>query len=537
MTRPVVRISDGALLVDDIPSLILGGEIHNSSSSTASAIDRSLAAVRDLGANTVLAPLAWEQVEPVEGGFDLGLLDAMIASARANGLALVPLWFGTWKNGRSTYVPEWVKTDPARFPRAATTARGPVAVVSPFCDEAMRCDARAFARVMAHLAAVDEAGTVPLVQVENEVGLLGDARDRGALADAAWARPVPPEVVSAVGAARRLAVRDEWTARGSRREGTWEELFGANEAAEEAFMAWAYARYVGEVARAGKAELDLPVFVNAWQDAAASSGGAEQTSAVDTRVAGGLRPGAYPSGGPVVRVAEIWRAVAPEIDLLAPDIYFGDFGQTCREYREVAGGLLIPEMRRDPVGVASMFEAIGDEQALGLAPFGVDSLDPASPDADTLRDGYRLLGEIPRLGLLDRPRVGFALTEASPTATRRLGGYVVDVSNTRPFGVVDPVFPAYGFVVQEADDTLLVAGRGVTLAFSSDGDLTVEILSVSELAPDGTVERHRNGDETGSGTTVRLAELRPNPPREFPIPLWEECTGVVRVRLHRHRLA
>src|ERR1035441_1787049 len=66
--------------------------------------------------NTVLATVSWELIEPQEGKFDFKLVDGLLKEARANDLHLVILWFGSWKNGKSTYQPLWVKTDQTRFP-------------------------------------------------------------------------------------------------------------------------------------------------------------------------------------------------------------------------------------------------------------------------------------------------------------------------------------------------------------------------------------------------------------------------------------
>jgi beta-galactosidase GanA len=67
--------------------------------------------------NTVVAPVSWELIEPVEGRFDFASVDGLIRRARRHGMRLVLLWFGSW-NSMSSYVPGWVKRDPARFPRA-----------------------------------------------------------------------------------------------------------------------------------------------------------------------------------------------------------------------------------------------------------------------------------------------------------------------------------------------------------------------------------------------------------------------------------
>ena len=79
----------------------------------------ALAAAEGDELNTVLAPVEWDLIEPVEGKFDWTSVDELLRDARAHDLKLVILWFGAWKNSMSTYVPSWVKRDQHRFPRVA----------------------------------------------------------------------------------------------------------------------------------------------------------------------------------------------------------------------------------------------------------------------------------------------------------------------------------------------------------------------------------------------------------------------------------
>jgi hypothetical protein len=45
--------------------------------------------------------------------------------------------------------------------------------------------------------------------------------------------------------------------------GTWAEVFGSDEWADEVFMAYYVGRYHGKIAEAGKAELNIPMYANA----------------------------------------------------------------------------------------------------------------------------------------------------------------------------------------------------------------------------------------------------------------------------------
>ena len=59
---------------------------------------------------------------------------------------------------------------------------------------------------MRRIREVDTAQTVLMMQVENEPGLLGAARDRSALAEAAFAAPVPAELLAYLAAHRDALV-------------------------------------------------------------------------------------------------------------------------------------------------------------------------------------------------------------------------------------------------------------------------------------------------------------------------------------------
>src|SRR6187397_1497334 len=190
------------------PALLVGGQVFNSASSSPKAIADSFAHVRRVGSNVVLSPVSWALSEPVEGTFDFGLVDVMLDEARSHGLRLVLLWFGAFKNAASTYAPTWVRSNPERFPRVTVEPKGMQAfsyegatakpVLSVFSPELREADARAFEALIHHLVDADPDGTVAMVQVENESGLLSDSRDRNELAEAAWNDPVPTELVTHV---------------------------------------------------------------------------------------------------------------------------------------------------------------------------------------------------------------------------------------------------------------------------------------------------------------------------------------------------
>jgi len=372
------------LLVDGRPSPLVGVEVHNSSSSTGAAIKKSLDTVHALGARTVLAPVAWDLMEPEEGGYDFSLVDALITEANSRHLKLIPLWFGTWKNAASTYVPAWVKRDPARFARSELRDGSPSTQISPFSAAARAADARAFSALMRRIREVDVAGTVVAVQVENEIGLLGDSRDRSAAAEAAFASTVPAGVIDAIRTDVAAPVHRDWVEHGRLDEGTWEVVFPQGVRTDEAFMAAAYASYTEAVAAAGRREYSLPIFVNAWLDADSPLDG-------PIPIAGGKLPGDYPSGGPVMTVASIWRVLAPSVDALALDAYVDDAGPHFAAFAAPNGRLLVPELRADVKGAAQLFLAIGRYRAAIAATFGADALVAGDLEFGVLLDAFTLL--------------------------------------------------------------------------------------------------------------------------------------------------
>lgn len=536
--RPHLEGSD--LIVNGRRFVVLGAETHNSSSSTPEAIAAAFARVRELGANTVLAPVAWDLFEPEEGVFDVTLVDEMLAVCRREGLRLIPLWFGAWKNGQSTYAPSWVKRNTARFPRAHISGQGATEHLSPFGLETTNADTAAFRALMAHLNTVSAEDVVAMVQVENEVGLLGDSRDRSDLAEAAWADEMPASVIAAIGAAPRMPAHEEWLTAGAKGAGSWGDVLGESPIAHEAFMAHAYASHIETVTSAGRPLFPIPLFVNAWLNNPPGEGYAADVAGPDgtetVALAGGGQPGTYPSGGPLPRVAPVWIAAAPSLDFLAPDVYFGDPAAIFEEFRQLQSRLFIPEMRRSSDGVGQMFLAIGQHRAIGVSPFGVDSIRPGDRDEAALRDAYTLLAHAGRL-VSAAPAAathGFLLDETDATAEFEFGDFLVTVDCLDPFGLFPPSLPSYGMLIAGNDGEITAVGRGFHLAFHRRDEQKVGIISAHELTEDvhgiTRVVRKWNGDETSGG--VRVPPLNAEPASAFPIPMMISSTGVVRVTLY-----
>jgi hypothetical protein len=496
------------MIVDGQPFLMLAGELHNSSASSIAYMTPIWDKLAALHLNTVIGTVSWELLEPREGQFDFTLVDAQIAEARRHDMRLVLIWFGTWKNADSTYVPLWVKTDLKRFPRMQSKSGANLEELTPLGEESLAADARAFGALMRHIRQVDPRHTVVMMQVENESGILHDSRDRSPLAEAAWSRPVPRELMDYL-AKHRDALLPEllkvWGANGYRTSGTWPEVFGNDAWAGEVFMAWHVGRYIGKVAAAGKAELAIPMYANAW------------LVQNDRQL-----PGDYPSGGPVSRVMDVWRAAsAPGIDLLAPDIYIQDFQGVCASFTRSGNPLFIPEAR---VSAPNLVWAIGQHAAMGVSPFGIED----AREDDPLADGYQMVESMMPLVTLAQAegRIAGVLLNDETTETISMGGYKLVISAARRRRPPQPAPQPgvdnrpYGLVISEGPDSFLLAGSGFAVVFTPDsqGPKTAAIASIDEGRFEGgrwIPGRRLNGDEFHASLPAGRA-------------------GVLRVRLYRH---
>lgn len=356
------------LFVEGQPFYAVAGEVHNSDSSSPEYMEEIWKIADDLGMNTLLLPVTWELLEPEEGSFDFSIPDALINQAREWNKKIVFLWFGSWKNAEMMYAPAWVKKDRKRFKRAQIIkgqdkamrdmgiAKLPYYSLSYLCEETRNADARAFAKLMAHIKEVDEEkSTVIAVQVENETGLLGNAREVSDEADLAFQDKVPESFVKYMKTHTDTMHKDVKAAVESGADlGTWGEVFG--NAADEIFSAYHISSFVNYVAEEGRKEYPLPMLVNCWL------------------VHKGDAPGKYPSGGPVSRMHEVWHCCAPAIDVMCPDIYVPEFLEVCDDYSRNSAPLFIPEAAVHSYAASRLAYCIGHYHAMGYSPFGFDDI-------------------------------------------------------------------------------------------------------------------------------------------------------------------
>lgn len=493
-----------ALLVNGKPFLMLGAQVDNSSG-----WPQKLKTLWPLAAamhvNTLEVPVYWEQLEPKEGQFDYSVVDAIVQQARAHKVHLILLWFGTWKNGKMHYVPDWIKSDTKRFPRELTREGKPIDVLSPSSPVNLQADSTAFAHLMAHLHAIDGTQhTVIMMQVENESGSLGSVRDFSPAAQKQFDAPVPAKIVSAL----------------HKHAGTWKQVFGDD--ADEAFAAWSTASYIDKVAEAGKKEMPLLMYVNNWLKS-------PRGYPIITI------PGVdYPSGGPTANMLDMWKAAAPHIDILAPDIYVpntGRYEHVMRQFHRPDNPLFIPETNGfgpfpGAEGSArNEFLALG-QGAIGFSPFGLDRV--AHTPGGKLNEEAAGFAENNRLLVsMDRVLAQLQFEGKIKTAVQQPGIAQVEltfgkwsalVSFPQPYGPSmragmisssEKLMMGRVLIAPIGADEFLVTGIDARVEFlltpPANGQET-QLLHVAQGHYEGLTwkfERFWNGDETDHGLNFR----------------------------------
>ncbi|MCM1121361.1 MAG: DUF5597 domain-containing protein [Eubacterium sp.] len=526
MSKIISQNGKKILEVNGKPFIMLAGEVHNSASSSIAQMEAIYDKADALGLNSLLVPVTWELIEPEEGTFDFVLVDELILQARRRGKKLAFLWFGSWKNAQCYYAPEWVKKDLKRF-RRAEMVKGknfvrradfhgmPYSSLSYLCEETCKADAKAFAELMAHIREFDEKEeTVISVQVENETGVQISARENSDEADAAFAAAVPGEFAVYMKSHTASMVKDVKNAvEGGAANGSWKEVFG--ECAEEIFSAYYIASFVNEVAKAGREKYDLPLTANCWLDK-------------------GGKPGEYPSGGPVRRMMEVWQYAAPEIDVLAPDIYIPDFTGVCDQFVELDNPLYIPESAVHSYAAPRQVYAVGHYHAMCYATFGfedmgqpfnamqgflfgMDVTDPALKTPQNVEEyglyAKALQGMMPLLaekyGTTDLRAISSERREEDELVFEQFGFKIM-------FGGDNPMLPRTDgvcMILQEAPDTfyLLLGAVGYQYFSTDPTRQSVDVIALEEghfeegkFVPDIRL----NGDEVVTSLVEKPTLLR-----------------------------
>jgi len=533
------------LIVNGKPFLILGGELHNSSTSTPTYMQPIWEQMKKKNLNTVIAPVYWELLEPEEGHFDFALVDSMLAGARKQNLHLVLLWFASWKNGYSMYAPSWVKNNSDKYPRAKDENDKSLQQLSTFGETTAEADARAFKALMKHIREVDaKQQTVIMAQIENEVGLFYTARDHIDAAKKAYNSTVPNDLMQYLTAHKgklQPELDSVWKANGYKTSGTWEEVFGKSIVdktnwqtlsylTEELFTVYHYAKYMGKVAAAGKEVYPIPMFVNAWLKQKLTP-----------------MPGRYPSGGPTPHTLDVWRAAAPAINFISPDIYVSEVVYTVEQYHREGNPIFVPEIKHGIEAANQAFWIFGQHDAIGVAPFGIDE---STPDEDPITKTYAALKQVSGLLLQHQGKgtmKGIFLDSANRKQSFELGGYRVDaqlgsggIAELAGFSVGQKKTDiAGGILISTGKDEFIAIGKDYNLTFTpllqDDKTLDVDYFDEGTFVNDKWVTTRRlNGDEgTGGGDygfgfkKGNFASLRfqPSPTRDY---------SIVRFKIYRY---
>lgn len=478
----VTHLKNNQLIVDGKPYLMIAGELHNSSASSAGYMETIWPKLKSLNLNTVLASVTWDQFEPEEGKFDYEMIDYLIANAEKNDLKLVIIWFASWKNGQSSYAPLWVKKDTKRFPRAKTKEGKLTETLSVFSEASMKADAKAYAALMRRIKQVDKNNTVIMMQPENEVGLFQDIDYNTFVLD--QYKGQVPDVLMSYLKKNKSNLKEElstvWSKAGGKSSGTWSQVFGDNPQSKEFFMAWHYASYMNSVAAAGRKEHDLPTFVNAWIVQREED-----------------LPGVYPNGGPVSRVMDIYKAAAPSIDIICPDIYLPNYKEIYAMYDRADNPLLVPESSLDP---ARAFYAFAEYDAICFSPFGIED---AAGDI-LYSKSYEVLNElmpiITKYQGTGKMR-GIHLTKEEQDEEFSLGDFTISLK------IQDADAPAFGLIIMTAEREFIVSGMNFKVVFKKGGKGVAYVGKVTEgefVEGEWMEKRWMNGDETYHHELVRI---------------------------------
>lgn len=529
-----VNSNTARIIANGKPMLMIGGELSNSSASTPKDVKRTFAHLHKLGLNTVLTPVSWELIEPEEGMFDMSSLNVILNEARHNEMKVVLLWFGAWKNSMSCYTPEWFKRDVKRFPRAHTREGKPLEEASSLSKNVLEADKRAFCRVMEHLRDYDsKEQTVIMIQVENEIGMIDVPRDYSADATKQYQSEVPKQLTDYLKKNRKSLhpYLQEKLQPEAKANANWTQLFGEDIYTEEIFQTWTYAVYAEQIAKAGRAIYNLPMYVNV---------------ALNSR---DRKPGQYPSGGPLAHLVDLWHCGAPSIDVLGVDIYDKGVKSWFSKYHLPNNPLFVPEIRLEDKDAMYALYAFGHHGAMGFCPFSIedyplyaeskgrdmsgmdlsqdDQLNAFTSSGSTLSPlvaSYQLLRQTEPLIL---ERQGTKEMDALLLDNDQREAEIITSDGIRltikhsytlgwEAGAKNEEWPeAACIILRLGKEDYLAIGSGVVITYSDakagdawkQGDIRIGLAkceSVTIVDKIMHVKRHLNGDQTHQGRHVRI---------------------------------
>jgi beta-galactosidase GanA len=340
-----------------------------------------------------------------------------------------------------------------------------------------------------------------MIQLENEIGMLPEARDHSPMANEAFNNPVPKELINYLVAHHDSLApdfRQLWQNKSTPTSGNWEDVFGKSLATDEVFMAWYFGKYVEDIAQAGRRIYDIPLYINAALNAP------------------GRKPGEYPSAGPLPHLFDIWKAAAPDIGFLSPDFYNPNFRYWADRYTRKDNVLFIPEHRFEAGADAKALYAYGHYQAIGFSPFSIEST--PKPDEEPIGKCYDLISQLAdeisaakRNGSID----GVLLSKDLDTTRLEMGDYKITATHELRLGwspkSKDAEWPLTGaIIIGLSPSEFLIAGTGVVFTFQSKAEGSrAGILRAEEgRFADGKWQpgRRINGDQDHQGRHIRIPE-------------------------------
>ena len=490
------------LIVNGKPFIIRGGELGNSSATSMESMEPIWQKLTDMNLNTVLTPIYWELIEKEEGSFDFSLVDDLILKARKENLKLVFLWFGSWKNSMSSHAPAWVKLNQKKYPRVKDDKNKSHEILTPFSENNLEADLNAFKKLMIHIKDFDKKDqTVIMIQVENEIGMLPTARDYYPLANEAFKKEAPKELLQYMQENKENLVPEFlelWKKNGFKISGNWETVFGKGLQTDEIFMAWFFSKFTNKIAKAGKDSYGIPMFVNAALNAPEK------------------KPGEYPSAGPLPHLMDVWKAAGNDIDFLAPDFYNPSFKQWNDLFTRQGNPLFIPEHRFDATAPFKGLYAIGHYEAIGFSPFSIESITDAKKEPlgriyDLVKQLTPVIEQYKGLGKID----GVLLDKENAIQIIKLGNYEFtfkhDYTLNWSDGAKEAIWPmSSAIIIETGPDEFYIAGSGIVVTFKSlkNNALNTGILKVDQGRFDNNVWRtihHFNGDQTHQGRHLRIS--------------------------------